>query len=62
MFTPNSKFKKEYNKIYDSEPYMANLFLLLCELANEKGEVEITVDELFILSKARFNDPDEYAL
>lgn len=65
-FKPNGKFKKEYNKLFKSNPFQANLFLLLCELANDKGEVLFDDDkaykELGILMEARFNDPEGYAL
>jgi hypothetical protein len=36
--------------------------LLLCELADEKGEVKTSPEELAQLAEARFNDPEEYAL
>jgi hypothetical protein len=62
MFRPNRKFKKAYNKLYREDPLQANLFLLLCELADENGQVETSSDELMRLAEARFNDPEEYAL
>jgi hypothetical protein len=62
MFTPNRKFKKDYNKLYRQNPSAANLLLLLCELADENGQVETTDEELMRLVEARFNDPEEYAL
>lgn len=62
MFRPNRKFKKAYNKLYREDPLQANLFLLLCELADDNGQVESSPDELMQLAEARFNDPEEYAL
>lgn len=61
-FNPNRKFKKEYDRIFRQDPEAANLFLLLCELANEKGEVVSNEEELAILMDARFNDYREYQL
>ena len=62
MFVPNKKFKKEYNKLFKRDPEAANLFLLLCELANEIGEVGTSEEELAEFMAARFNNPAEYAL
>lgn len=68
-FKPNRKFKKEYDKIFKGDPLAANTFLLLCELANEKGQVKLSGtsegevgEEVQKLLIARFNDPEEYAL
>ncbi|OEU63545.1 MAG: hypothetical protein BBJ57_01845 [Desulfobacterales bacterium PC51MH44] len=61
-FNPNRKFRKEYDRIFRQDPEAANLFLLLCELANEKGEVVSNEEELAILMDARFNDYREYQL
>ena len=61
-FNPNRKFKKEYDRIFRQDPEAANLFLLLRELANEKGEVVSNEEELAILMDARFNDYREYQL
>ena len=61
-FNPNRKFKKEYDRIFRQDPEAANLFLLLCELANEKGEVVSNEEELAILMDARFNDYRESQL
>ena len=42
---------------------MANMLLLLCELADEKGQVIIKNEqELAELMSVRFKDPGEYAL
>lgn len=61
-FKPNRKFKKEYDRIFRKNPGAANLFLLLAELANEKGEVVSNEEELCVLMEARFNDYREYQL
>jgi hypothetical protein len=61
-FNPNKRFKKDYDHLFKKSPEAANLFLLLCELADEKGQVEINEDEIAVLMQARFNDPREYAL
>lgn len=60
-FKPNRKFKKKYDKIFKKDPQAANLWLLLCELANKQGQVETNEEELAELMAARFNDPEEYA-
>ena len=61
-FKPNKKFKRHYDRIFKQEPVMANLFLLLCELADERGQVKIDEQELAELMAARFEDPRKYAL
>ena len=61
-FKSNRKFKRKYNRIFKKDPVAANMFLLLCELANKKGEVMTDENELAKLFSARFNHPKEYAL
>ena len=61
-FTPNRKFKKKYDKLFKKDPLAANTFLLVCELADERGQVETSPEELAILFAARFEDPEEYVL
>ncbi len=61
-FEPNEAFKKDYDKLYETNPYAANTLLLMCELADKKGRVESSEEELFKLFQARFNDPEEYSL
>jgi len=61
-FKPNSRFKKHYNEVYEQDPGAANLLLLLCELADEKGRVKIDEQELAELMAVRFEDLKEYAL
>ena len=61
-FTPNRKFRRDYARLFKRDPQAANLFLLLAELANEKGQVETDPAELAELMAARFEDPREYQL
>ena len=68
-FIPNRRFKKQYDKLFKQDPIGANVFLLLAELANDKGQVKIVgtteeeiAKEIQRLLMARFNDPEEYAL
>jgi hypothetical protein len=61
-FQPSRHFRRKYDRIFRKDPTAANVFLLLCELANERGQVETSPEELVILMQARFNDPTEYAL
>lgn len=60
-FKPNKKFKKDYNRLFKKDPEAANVFLLLCELADEKGQVETSAKELAALMAVRFSDPAEHA-
>jgi len=61
-FKPNRRFRRKYNRLFRKDPLAANTFLLLCELADEKGQVETNEKDLADLMTARFNDPEEYAL
>ena len=62
-FVPNRKFRKDYDRLFKKDPLGANTFLLLCELANDKGEVFIKDEsQITELMAVRFNDPEEYAL
>ena len=62
MFKPNRKFKRKYNRLFKKDPLAANTFLLLCELADEKGQVKTNEEELAIMMQARFEDPEAYQL
>jgi hypothetical protein len=62
VFKPNRRFKKKYDWLYKQDPLAANTFLLICELADEKGQVKTSPEELAILFATRFEDPEEYAL
>ena len=61
-FQPNRKFKRDYDRLFKKDPLGANTFLLLCELADKKGQVMTNEQELADLLAARFEDPEEYAL
>ena len=61
-FKPNRAFKKDYNKLFKDNPATANTYLLICELADDKGRVKATEEELFTLFRIRFNNPMEYQL
>ena len=59
-FKPNRHFKRDYKRIFKRNPEAANLFLLLCELADEQGRVHLGPDaeaELVVLMQARFENP-----
>lgn len=53
---------KAYNLIFKQNPEAANLFLLVAELADEKGQVVTDEKELATLMAARFEDPWRYSL
>lgn len=62
-FMVNRKFKRDYNRIFKKDPAAANVFLLLAELADDKGQVSASEEEILSLLSARFgNDPRRYAL
>lgn len=61
-FKPNQKFKREYDRTFRIDPLAANIFLLLAELADKRGQVRITEEELQQLMAIRFEDPRRYAL
>jgi hypothetical protein len=62
MFKPNRKFRRDYRRLYRKDPLSANTFLLLCELANDHGQVETSDEEIAALLTARFEDPEAYQL
>jgi len=61
-FKPNRKFKRKYDKLFKKDPLAANTFLLICELADEKGQVVTDEKEIADLMAVRFEDPRRYAL
>lgn len=61
-FTPNRKFRRDYNRLFRKDPAAANMLLLLCELADEHGQVRTTDAELASLMTLRFEDPAAYRL
>lgn len=61
-FKPNRKFKQKYNRLFIQDPMAANTFLLLCELADRRGQVETSAEEIAIMLSARFEDPEAYQI
>ncbi|PKN64114.1 MAG: hypothetical protein CVU57_16195 [Deltaproteobacteria bacterium HGW-Deltaproteobacteria-15] len=61
-FTLNRRFRRKYDRIFRESPEAANLFLLLAELADERGQVKTDPTELAELMAQRFEDPRRYAL
>jgi len=64
-FTPNRRFRRDYKRIFKRNTEAANLLLLLCELADENGQVSLGPDaegQLALLMNARFEDPRAYQL
>jgi len=62
-FKPNRKFRKDYDSLFQQDPISANIFLLLCELADSNGQVKTSdEEELAELFSVRFEDPKEYAI
>jgi hypothetical protein len=66
MFTPNRRFRRNYDSLFKKDPVGANIFLMLAELANENGEIRLEAPspeiEIQRLMKARFDDPRVYQL
>ena len=66
-FIPNKAFKKDYDKLFKEDPLQANILLLLCEIADKKGNIifkknEDPISTMMKLMDARFNDPGEHQL
>ncbi|MCK9391545.1 MAG: hypothetical protein WCW53_06885 [Syntrophales bacterium] len=64
-FTPSRHFRRTYDHLFKKDPATANIFLLLAELANEAGQVQLgpcPEVELQQLMAARFNNPRAYQL
>jgi hypothetical protein len=64
-FTPGRKFKRHYDRLFKKDPAAANAFLLLAELADEKGQVRLgpcPEAEIQQLMAARFDDCRAYQL
>ncbi len=65
MFKPNRRFRRDYDRCFRKDPAAANVFLLLAELADGKGQVGLgpsPEEEIQKLMRARFNDPKAYQL
>jgi hypothetical protein len=64
-FTPNRRFRRVYDCLFRTDPATANVMLLLCELAYERGEVYLgAYPEVGLqrLMAGRFNDPRAYQM
>lgn len=61
-FTPNRVFRRQYNRAFKKDPTAANMFLLLTELADKRGQLETSPEELAVLMAARFEDSEAYQL
>ena len=61
-FKPNRYFRRDYDRLFSKNPAGANMLLLLCELADDKGQVITDETELAQLFSARFEDPRAYSL
>ncbi len=65
-FTASRRFRRKYDRLFRKDPAAANVMLLLCELAGDRGEVRFdTPDpaaEIQRLMAARFSDPRAYQL
>jgi hypothetical protein len=65
-FAPSRRFRRDYDRLFRKDPAAANVMLLLCELADEKGQVRIETPfpemEIQRLMAARFTDPRAYQL
>lgn len=61
-FTPSRRFRRDYDHLFRKNPAAANVFLLLAELADEKGQVVTDERELQGLMAVRFEDPRAYQL
>ena len=56
----NRHFRRQYRRLFKQDPMGANLFMLLAELADERGQVHLGPDaeaELVVLMQARFENP-----
>ena len=61
----NRAFRRDYDQLFKKSPLAANTWLLLRELADEKGEVHLGIlpeMELSRLMIARFENPRAYQL
>jgi len=67
FFVPNGNFKRRYRSVFKKNPLAANMLLLLCELADERGDVRFETPSpernLANMLLFRFDgDPGRYAL
>lgn len=64
-FTPTRRFRRDYDRLFRRDPQAANLMLLLCELADKNGRVNMGPHpeaELAELMGVRFQDRFAYQL
>ncbi len=65
-FTSSRRFRREYDHLFRTDPTTANVFLLMAEMANERGEVRLKTAfpeiEIQKLMAARFEDCRAYQL
>jgi len=65
MVIATRKLRRDYNRLFLKDPLGANVFLLLAELADKKGQVRMgpcPEAEIQQLLFARFDDPRAYQL
>jgi hypothetical protein len=65
-FIPSRRFRRDYDRLFRKDPAAANIMLLLCELADERGEVRLQTPfpevDIQSLMAVRFADPRAYQL
>jgi hypothetical protein len=65
-FTSSRRFRRKYDHFFRTDPATANVFLLMAELADERGEVRLDTPfpeiEIQRLMAARFDDCRAYQL
>lgn len=61
-FKPDRAFRKRYDRLFRANPLGANMLLLIAELADRKGRVKTTEEEIAALFNVRFEDPKAYQL
>ena len=64
-FITSRRFRSDYDRTFRKDPAAANLLLLLAEIADENGQVNLgAFPEMQIqkLMNARFSDPRAYQL
>lgn len=65
-FTSSRRFRRDYDRLFRKDPAAANVFLLMAELADERGEVRFDNPdpalEIQRLLAARFDDCRAYQL
>ena len=64
----SKSFKRKYDRIFKVDPVAANMLLLLKEMANSKGQIELygsddeCMSKLTYLMNKRFPGPVKYEL